>query len=98
MALSARYPRHRTYVTHARVTNQKVQPTDAWYVLGATKWVPLNVERKLYKASVLVRLMMLNRRRSFDLSPRSRLSVPIPTSNRCRGATRLGLFRGSPAP
>src|SRR5205085_251119 len=83
---------------HPRVPDQKVQPTDAWYVRGATKCVPLNVERKLYKASLFVRLMMLNRTRSLDLSPRSKLSVPRPRSRRWRGATRLGLVNGSPAP
>jgi hypothetical protein len=47
---------------------QNVTPTCPWNVLGVTKCVPVNVDRKLYKASLSVRLMMLKRRRSLALS------------------------------
>src|SRR5262249_53171009 len=59
---------------------------------------PLNVDRKLYSATLFVRLMTLNRRRSLFLSARNRLSIPTPRSIRSRGATRDGLFKGSPVP
>src|SRR5262245_23311439 len=78
--------------------SQNVHPACNWYVRGATKCVPLNVDRKLYSATLFVRLMTLNRRRSLFLSVRNRLSIPTPRSNRSRGATRDGLFRGSPVP
>src|SRR5262245_44216360 len=78
--------------------NQNVHPACSWYVRGATKCVPLNVERKLYKATLSVRLITLKRKRSLFFSVRSRLSTPTPRSNRWRGATRAGLLSGSSVP
>src|SRR5579871_4373716 len=60
---------------------QNVIPSCTWYVRGATKCVPLNVDRKLNSASLFVRFKTLTRILSFTLSVRSALSTPAPTSN-----------------
>lgn len=68
-------------------------------VRGATKCVPLNVDRKLYSAILFVKLSAVNRSVSFLCSVPSRLSVPTLKSKRVRRDTRslrvLRIRRGS---
>src|SRR5713101_4033370 len=75
----------------ARLFAQKWKPNSAVYARGVTKCVPLNVDRKLYTAVLLVRLMTVKRKLHLYRSPWKRLSSPTDTSNRLRGLTRVGL-------
>ena len=65
------------------------------YDLGLTKWVPLNVDKKLYSATLLVMLIAVS---LGYLSPRKRLSSPRATSNTCLGAMRGGFLSSFSAP
>src|SRR5678815_2366902 len=78
--------RMRTADSDPEPGSQNVTPTCTWNAREVTKCVPLNVDRKLYRACLFVTLITLNRARSFALSPCSRLSTPNPRSNRLRGA------------
>src|SRR5260370_8121651 len=68
-------------------------PSQATIDLGCRKWVPPNVEWKLYNATTLVRFAI-----SIDTVYRrvpslwSKLSVPTPRLKMCRGVTRAGLW------
>ena len=68
---------------------QKTRPTRAMSVRGCRKYVPLNVDRKLYRATLLVMLAMSKDAVNFScFSVWNRLSVPIPRLKTLRGFTR----------
>ena len=79
---------------HAGARRQNVIPICTSYARGARKCVPLNVESKLYRASVFVKLITLKRSRSFVRGVASRLSNPTPTFRTLRGAIRPGFVSG----
>ena len=65
---------------------------------GLTKCVPEKVDRKLYSATLLVRLTMVTEAESVRLSSDlrwKRLSSPKDRSKRLREATRGGLWSGA---
>src|SRR5665647_657505 len=60
---------------------------------GCRKWVPLKVDRKLYSATLLVRLATSSDPVNFSCrSVWNRLSLPKPKLKTCRGFTRSGLW------
>src|ERR1051325_8047321 len=68
-------------------------------VRGCRKWVPLNVDRKLYSATLLVMLPTSTDAVHFAcFSEWKRLSDPMPTLKTCRGLTRSGLWSSSSWP
>ena len=58
----------------------------------------MNVDRKLYSASLFATFSTLKRSFTFALSLWNRLSAPKPRSKMWRGATRGGLFTSSSVP
>ena len=60
--------------------------------------MPLNVDKKLYSATLFVMLMPVKRSVTFVCSPRRRLSVPTLKSNKLRGATRGGFVSSFSVP
>ncbi len=73
--------------------NQNTKPSWATTDRGCKKCVPLNVDRKLYSATLLVTLV-ISTEAVYRLAPSlcKRLSVPMPRLMRLRGFTRLGLW------
>ena len=66
---------------------------------GCRKCVPLNVDRKLYSATLLVMLAMSKDAVNFScFSVWNRLSVPRPTLKTLRGFTRSGLWSSFSVP
>src|SRR5260370_26777278 len=94
-ASGARFsPRGLEHYSYRNVpANQNTKPIRTKAVRGCRKCVPLKVDKKLYSATLLVRLAM-----STDAVMRlwpsvwSRLSVPKPRLNTLRGFTRSGLW------
>src|ERR1035441_5783986 len=74
-------------------TNQNVKPMRATRDRGCRKCVPLKVDRKLYRATLLVRLAISSDAVNFScFSVCNRLSLPMPRLNTLRGFTRSGLW------